>query len=134
MRRLLSFLLGFTIMWGIMGTRAALSHDPLHQRADLNEWFKDLHSQGKPDGSKKSRCCSNADGALVKDAEWDTYRGDNGINHYKVMIDKKWVNVPDEAVVIDPNRYGPAMVWGSREWYSNEGSYLIRCFMPGMMG
>jgi hypothetical protein len=111
-----------------------LAHDPLHQRADLNEWFNGLHSQGKPDGSRKASCCSNQDGALVKDAEWDTYRGEDGISHYKVMIEQKWYNVPDEAVVTEPNKYGPAMVWGSHEWYGNTGGYNIRCFMPGMMG
>jgi hypothetical protein len=27
MRRLIAFLLGFTLMWGVIGTRAALSHE-----------------------------------------------------------------------------------------------------------
>lgn len=110
------------------------AHDPDHRRADLNEWFNQLTSQGKPDGSAKARCCSNQDGALVKDADWDTVKGEDGKSHYRVLIEHKWYNVPDEAVVTDPNLYGQAMVWGSREWYTNEGSYHIRCFMPGIMG
>ena len=118
----------------LAGFGEVYAHDPLHHRVDLNEWFNNLYSQGKPDGGFKAHCCSNQDGALVKDAEWDTYRGPDGISHYKVMIEQKWINVPDEAVVTDPNKYGPAMVWGSREWYGDTGSYHIRCFMPGVMG
>jgi hypothetical protein len=32
----------------------------------LHDWFNNL-------ASKKSRCCSDADGALVQDADWDAH-------------------------------------------------------------
>jgi hypothetical protein len=99
----------------------------------LKPWFEGLHS-------KKGPCCSDADGALVKDADWETYRGQDGKSHYRVAIRGELVDVPDEAVITEPNRYGPAMVWGyeSRYFKSIPGApvtdYVIRCFLPGVMG
>jgi len=47
----------------------------------------------------------------------------------KVHLEGKWVNVPDEAVIIEPNRAGHTMVWP----YYLQGEPIIRCFLPGAM-
>jgi hypothetical protein len=60
----------------------------------------------------------------VSDVDWETVGG-----HYRVRIDGQWIDVPDEAVITEPNRMGRTMVWPI--W-----GYLgvtIRCFMPGSM-
>jgi hypothetical protein len=36
--------------------------------------------------------------------------------------------VPDAAVVTEPNRFGPAVVWPYNDRYGNT---RVRCFMPG---
>lgn len=121
-------LLLFLLAWSNAYPRdnGQYANDPLH------DWFKHL-------ASKKGLCCSNADGALVKDADWETYRGADGLSHYRVAIAGKLVDVPDDAVVTKPNRYGPAMIWGYlASGYGpalgvSEDSYVIRCFLPGSM-
>jgi hypothetical protein len=76
-------------------------------------------------------CCSYADGYVVTDADWETRD-----SHYHVRVpraaDSKemvWVDVPDEAVITEPNKAGRTMVW---PLYGSEG-VSIRCFMPGSM-
>lgn len=80
----------------------------------MHDWFMTLESGKGP-------CCADADGNIVMDADWDTKDG-----HYRVRIDGEWMDVPDNALVTVPNRYGPTMVWifGT----------VIRCFMPGAGG
>jgi hypothetical protein len=98
-----------------------------YEGSPLKPWFNQLHS-------KKGLCCSDADGALVKDADWETYRGPDGQSHYRVGINGKLIDVPDDAIVTEPNRYGPAMVWGYRAGiYGSADGYVIRCFLPGSM-
>ena len=77
-------------------------------------------------------CCSDADGSVVEDADWESKSG-----HYRVRVPKApgskemiWVDVPDDAVVTEPNRAGRTMVWPS---YLGERLGWIRCFMPGSM-
>ena len=114
---------------GLCSHRVA-AHD--QSRPGLNSWFENL-------ASKKGKCCSNYDGALVKDADWEQLPpvGDNGVPRYKVKIGDNWFDVPEDAVVTEPNRSGIAMVWGSRSWLSKNGTqsedYTIRCFMPGTL-
>lgn len=54
----------------------------------------------------------------------------SGNGHYRVRIDGEWVNLPDEAVITEPNRVGRTMVWPIRD---GVGGLYIRCFMPGSM-
>ena len=82
----------------------------------LKPWFDRL-------ASRKGLCCSFADGFSVQDVDWDTQDG-----HYRVRINGQWVTVPDVAVVTEPNRFGPAVVWPYRD---ADGTTQIRCFMPG---
>jgi hypothetical protein len=45
-----------------------------------------------------------------------------------VLIYGQWFVVPDAAVVTEPNRFGPAVVWPYNDRYGNT---QIRCLMPG---
>lgn len=90
---------------------------------ELHAWFNKL-------ASHKGLCCSVADGLSIADIDWDTQGG-----KYRVRLDGQWVTVPDEAVVTDPNKFGPAVVWPV---YSDDGNgsrtlNFIRCFMPGTL-
>jgi len=102
---------------------AGLVPIPLYARDDgrftsspLKEWFDRL-------GSRNGLCCAFADGVSVEDVDWDSQEG-----HYRVRIYGEWFVVPDAAVVTEPNRFGPAVVWPYNDRYGNT---QIRCFMPG---
>jgi hypothetical protein len=84
---------------------------------ELKAWFDSLKSGKGP-------CCSDADGTAVSDVDWESGNG-----HYRVRLDGEWVEVPDEAVITEPNRVGRAMVWPLRGYLG----VTIRCFMPGSM-
>jgi len=55
--------------------------------------------------------------------------GNQKEGHYRVRLDNKWVDVPDEAVITEPNRAGRTMVWPMRF----DEQISIGCFMPGSM-
>ena len=74
--------------------------------------------------SGKGLCCSMADGESVADPDWESKDG-----HFRVRLENNWVDVPDDAVITEPNRAGRTMVWPIR--FDNQIS--IRCFMPGSM-
>ena len=84
--------------------------------APLKPWFDRL-------ASGKGLCCSFADGASIADVDWDTTP-----EGYRVRISGAWVDVPSDAVVAEPNRYGPAVVWPYQDM---DGVTQIRCFLPG---
>lgn len=77
--------------------------------------------------SGRGPCCSDADGVVVSDGDWDTKDG-----RYRVRLDGEWADVPDDAVVKEPNRAGRAMVW-SMPFRAEDDAITIRCFMPGSM-
>jgi hypothetical protein len=96
---------------------------------ELKSWFDSLRSGKGP-------CCSDADGSALSDSDWDSKDG-----HYRVRVPRYgyaldgqqqefvWVDVPEEAVISEPNRVGRTMVWPI---YGYMG-VTIRCFMPGSM-
>jgi hypothetical protein len=84
---------------------------------ELKAWFEGLKSGRGP-------CCSDADGTAVTDVDWQSHGG-----HYRVRLDGEWVDVPDEAVITEPNRIGRTMVWPLRGYLG----LTIRCFLPGSM-
>jgi hypothetical protein len=86
------------------------------ENPELHKWFDQL-------ASAKGLCCSFADGVSVENVDWDTLDG-----RYRVRIQGQWVVVPDAAVVTEPNRFGPAVVW---PYQDGEGATQIRCFLPG---
>jgi hypothetical protein len=86
---------------------------------EMKAWFDALKSLRGP-------CCSDADGAAVSDVDWESKDG-----HYRVRLDGKWIDVPDDAVITEPNLVGRTMVWPMP---MIEGDTIrIRCFMPGSM-
>ena len=64
-----------------------------------------------------------ADGVKVEDVDWDTKDG-----RYRVRLQGEWIIVPEAALVVEPNRFGPAVVW---PYLDVEGTTQIRCFLPG---
>jgi len=87
---------------------------------EMKAWFDALKSGRGP-------CCSDADGMVVSDGDWDTKDG-----RYRVRLDGEWIDVPDDAVVKEPNRAGRAMVW-PMPLRPEDDAITIRCFMPGSM-
>jgi hypothetical protein len=82
----------------------------------LHVWLDQL-------ASGRGLCCSFAGGFKVENVDWDTQDG-----HYRVRLHGQWIVVPKDAVVTEPNKFGPAVVWP----YTNaSGNTQIRCFMPG---
>jgi hypothetical protein len=101
---------------------AARDVDGRYANSPLHSWFESLQSGKGP-------CCSDADGTALSDVDWETKEG-----HYRVRVEGEWWNVPDEAVIKEPNRAGRTMVWPI--YYRAVNSPLrveIRCFMPGSM-
>jgi hypothetical protein len=94
----------------------ALAHDA--GRPELNEWFNRL-------ASGRGLCCSFADGLAISDVDWESKNG-----HYRVRLENNWIDVPDNAVITEPNLDGRTMVWPMRF----NGEIFVRCFMPGTMG
>jgi hypothetical protein len=104
---------------------------PAHARDDgrfrnidpeIKAWVKgltDKHGEG---------CCDTADG-YPAEVEWD-----NDTGKYRVRLDGQWYDVPDDAVIEQPNRLGYAVVW----WYQTHNGHQlvpkIKCFLPGAGG
>jgi hypothetical protein len=90
----------------------------------LHDWFAGLESHYGP-------CCSYADGVTITDAQWDIKDG-----HYRVYIYNQWVPVPDDAVVVEKNIYGQAVVWPFTSFETKDGQVQVtinvRCFLPGV--
>src|SRR3981189_352959 len=111
--------LGFT--FGVIATRligAVRARDyGRYTLSPLKPWFDSLKSGKGP-------CCSDADGFAVSDPDWESRNG-----HYLVRIDNQWIDVPDDAVIPEPNRAGRTMVWP----FKGSLGISIRCFMPGSM-
>jgi hypothetical protein len=80
------------------------------------EWWDAL-------ASTKGLCCSFADGQQVNDVDWRS-----GGEGYQVFMRGKWIDVPDSALVREPNKFGPAVVW---PYMDGAGEMQIRCFLPG---
>jgi hypothetical protein len=96
--------------------------DGRYANSPLHSWFESLHSGKGP-------CCSDADGTALSDVDWEAKDG-----HYRVRIEGQWWDVPDEAVITEPNRAGRTMVWPV--YFRAVDTSLrveIRCFMPGTM-
>lgn len=116
--------LALIIFWFIVLV-LALSIHPIRARdldgryaaSPLKQWFDQLKSQKGP-------CCSDADGSAVSDADWESKNG-----RYRVRLEGEWHDVPDDALITEPNRVGRTMVWPIKGY----GGLTIRCFMPGPM-
>ena len=107
-------LLGLT---ALLATSALARDDGRFANSPLKPWFESLRSE-------YGQCCSDADGYVVADVDWESAQG-----HFRVHIDDEWVVVPDGAVITEPNRVGRTMVWK----HYIDGHPRVRCFMPGSM-
>lgn len=106
-------------LWVFLASvRPARAHD--HDRPNLDSWYSGLRSG-------KGACCDGpkVDAKYLADADWESKDG-----HYRVRIDGEWIDVPDDAVLKEPNRDGRTLVWPS--WA--DGRRTVRCFIPGVMG
>jgi hypothetical protein len=101
----------------IAGAVVQARDDGRYAHSPLKPWFEGLKSG-------KGLCCSDADGFAVSDPDWESKDG-----HYRVRVDNEWVDVPADAVITEPNRYGRTMVWPTKGTLGTS----IRCFMPGTM-
>ena len=99
-----------------------------HENPTLHNWFDGLKSG-------KGLCCSFADGVTVRDPDWGTeaMAGADGKQTivYWVVIDGQKYDVPPEAVVTEPNKFGAAVVWPYQDY---TGKTKIRCFIAGAQG
>ncbi len=103
----------------LIGNVKARDVDGRYANSPLKGWFDNLKSKGG------APCCSDADGSAVSDVDWEAKGG-----RYRVRIDGRWYDVPEEALITEPNRAGRTMVWPVTY---QDGSIHIRCFMPGSM-
>jgi hypothetical protein len=97
---------------------------------ETRKWF---NSQVVPGGSYKgSSCCSLADGAYAE----EDIRGDHYWTRFTYSLlgvdhDTGWMEVPDNAVIHNPNRHGRTVVWYGVDDDIGDVSIFIRCFAPG---
>ena len=98
-----------TIVTVLIATLAQARDNGQYAGSPLKQWFDSLKSH-------KGFCCSDADGRAT---EFDMRK-----NHYWVPVNGVWIQVPEEAVIIEPNKVGRAMLWLT---YDQQ----IRCFLPG---
>ena len=118
MHRLTAFVLMAVALCMLVFARTGVSarDDGRYANSPLKPWLDQL-------ASKKGLCCSFADGVKVENVDWDTQDG-----RYRVRLDGQWIIVPDSALITEPNRFGPAVVW---PYQDAQGTTQIRCFMPG---
>ncbi|MES5489065.1 hypothetical protein QMZ05_40510 [Bradyrhizobium sp. INPA03-11B] len=123
-RRLVAIVLCSATLLLALGLQLARSRDldGRYAASPLKQWFDQLRSGKGP-------CCSDADGTALSDVDWEAKDG-----RYRVRIEGQWWNVPDEAVITEPNRAGHTMVWPIyNRALGGVLSIDIRCFMPGSM-
>ena len=100
---------------GLFIATLLLSGSAVAQNQSLRDWFNSLRN---PLGQV---CCHNFDGISLEEAEWRI-----GSNGYQAYANGKWIDVPEDALVSEPNRLGRAHLW-----LRPDGT--VRCFMPGSM-
>lgn len=101
------------------------------QYAQVDPAIKKWFDEQKIPGTSRL-CCSEADGVY---AEEDIRDGHYWARFVAVQhndgappteIKSGWMQVPDEAVIHDPNRHGAPVVWWG--W---QNALFIRCYAPG---
>lgn len=111
------------VIIGLLTGSVFARDDGRYAGSPLKSWFDSLKSSKGP-------CCSDADGTAVQDPDWETKDG-----HYRVRIEGDWYDVPDGAVLKQPNKFGPTMVWPLITRGENNKIIRldIRCFIVGTM-
>jgi hypothetical protein len=119
--------IGIAIGLSLLAVKAFARDDGRYANSELKPWFDSLRSGKGP-------CCSDADGYALADVDWESsgsrYRvrvpRSNDPDDKEIMV---WIEVPEDAVITEPNRVGRTMVWPI--WGFQGPS--VRCFMPGSM-
>ena len=101
----------------LLAAELVSARDGRYANSPLKPWFDSLTSG-------RGLCCSNADGVAVSDPDWESKDG-----HFRVRLEGAWIDVPDDAVIKEPNRAGRTMVWPVKSALGTS----IRCFLPGSM-
>ena len=110
----------------LLAAAVILIRDPTGKWANdpLQPWFQSLQNK---DGLY---CCARADGHPLDDGEWDIKA-----NKYRLFVQGEWIVVPDDALILGPNKFGKAIVWlqDNADLASGEIQTIarIRCFIPG---
>jgi hypothetical protein len=86
----------------LLAAAGILVRDPTSRWTNdpLQGWFDQLRNKAG------LYCCSKADGHPIEDGDWDVKD-----NAYRVFVEGKWIAVPDNAVILGPNKFGEAIVW-----------------------
>jgi hypothetical protein len=136
MSTVLEYLFVYVVLLLASFPAGAQSYMPINPKA---EYFRTLASSGG------GTCCNGFDGHPPQDVETDV---SNDGTHYRVKIEDQWVDVPEDRVVKEPNRYGYPVVWYTTDWLSAENpttaeqfrgvtgqrkKFNIRCFLPGAL-
>jgi hypothetical protein len=89
----------------------------------LKAWFESLRNKAG------FYCCSKADGHPLDDGD-----GDMKDNNDRVFLQGVWAVVPNDTVILGPNKFGKAIGWfqhqGELAW-GGDTSTPILCFIPG---
>jgi hypothetical protein len=102
----------------LLSSPALVRDNGRYAQSPLKPWFDSLKSGKGP-------CCSDADGCAVSNPDWESKD-----RHYRVrQEDGLWYDVPEDALITEPNRVGRTMVWP----ITGSLGRSIRCFMPGAM-
>jgi hypothetical protein len=108
-------------------TTSVLAHDLEHP--ELNDWMMSLHNK------RGGQCCDRTEAVHLRDVDWESQNKPE--SHFRVRIptnpdgkDVEWVDVPDDAVVDEPNKDGSTLVWPI---YGIKG-VNIQCFLLGAQG
>ena len=109
----------------LLAAAVILIRDPTGKWAGdpLQPWFEALKNKAG------LYCCARADGHPLDDGEWDM-KG----NSYRVFLKGEWAVVPDDAVILGPNKLGKAIVWFQRPVelpWGGDTRTSIWCFLPG---
>jgi len=118
-------LVGLLLLLAASHPARATDHGQLGPTSpDIKAWAGSLENK------LKEGCCATADGWKPEAVEYDTAG-----NHYRVRIEGEWYDVPIDAVLDVPNKFGFAVVWYYRTYLNGEKSTIfIRCFLPGAGG
>ncbi len=91
---------------------------------EIKAWARSLENK------LSEGCCATADGWKPEEVEYDIKE-----NRYRVKIEGSWYEVPPDAVLDVPNRFGFPVVWYYRTWLNGTTpSIRIRCFLRGAGG
>lgn len=101
-------------------------------KAKAQSWVDQLQNK------QGAICCTNNDGRRLDDPDWDTLgkavEDHNGNSGFRVYEDGKWNDVPNWAIVVQPNLDGIPRVWWGRQYYSGNTVKQIMCFLKGLLG